>query len=264
VEVAGEVAVVSDDCGPVKTGDRVCTLLSGGGYAEYVVADAALCLPVPSGLDMLQAASLPEALFTVWFNVFDIGRLKPGENFLVHGGSSGIGTMAIQMAKVFGARVFTTAGNDRKCDFCRTLGADVAINYNSEDFVEACLVETNGKGMDVILDMVGGDYLPRNIKLASSQARIVMIAAIKGVKAEVNLLSIMQKSIVLTGSTLRSRPLDFKKAIADKLLTHVWPLLESGRIRPVIYRTFPLSEAGSAHRLMESNEHMSKILLEII
>jgi len=263
VEVAGEIVEVSNDCGYLSQGDQVCTLLSGGGYAEYVVADAPLCLPVPKGLNLIEAASLPEALFTVWTNIFDIANLKSGETFLVHGGSSGIGTMAIQLAKVFGARVITTARSDVKCNYCKALGADIVINYKTQDFTNVCLAETKNMGINVILDMVGGDYLQKNIKIAAEDGRIVIIAAMNGFKTEINLLQIMQKRIKLTGSTLRSRSLDFKKRIASNLIESVWPLLETGKIRPVIYRTFPLSQAGSAHQLMENNEHTGKIVLDL-
>jgi NADPH:quinone reductase len=262
VEVAGEIAAVTKDCELIKTGDRVCALLTGGGYAEYVLADAALCLPVPGGFDMIQAASLPEALFTVWSNVFDIAGLKAGQTFLVHGGSSGIGSFAIQMAKAFGARVFTTVGTEKKCRYCKRLGADVAINYKTQDFAAECLSQTQNAGINIILDMVGGDYVSKNIKTVSDEGKIVMIAAMKGIKSEVNLLSIMQKRLILTGSTLRSRPLVFKKAIADELREQVWPMLESARIKPSIFKTFAYTEAGSAHRLMESSEHTGKIVLD--
>ena len=263
VEVAGVIASVTKDCYGLKEGDEVCALLTGGGYAEYCIADAPLCLPVPAGFTMAEAASLPEALFTVWSNVFDIAQLKAGQSFLVHGGSSGIGSAAIQMAKAYGAKVFATAGTDKKCDYCRSLGADVAVNYKSQDFVDASRVATQNSGIDVILDMVGADYLPRNIKAIADEGKIVMIAAIKGVKSEVNILSIMQKRVMVTGSTLRSRPIVIKTAIADNLREHVWPMLDSGRIKPCVYRTFPLAQAGSAHALMETSEHMGKIILEL-
>jgi NADPH2:quinone reductase len=263
VEVAGEIVEVSSDCGDLSQGDQVCTLLSGGGYAEYVIADAPLCLPVPKGLNLIDAASLPEALFTVWTNIVDIANLKSGETFLVHGGSSGIGTMAIQLAKAFGANVITTAGSDIKCNYCKELGADIVINYKTQDFTKVCLAETNNIGINVILDMVGGDYLQKNIKISAEDGRIVIIAAMNGFKTEINLLQIMQKRIKLTGSTLRARNLNFKKLIASNLIESVWPLLETGKIRPVIYKTFPLSKAGSAHQLMESNEHTGKIVLDL-
>jgi NADPH:quinone reductase len=263
VEVAGEIVNITDGCQGVSIGDKVCALLPGGGYAEYVVADAVTCLPVPEGLNMIQAAALPEAMFTVWNNVFNIAELKPGETFLVHGGASGIGTAAIQLAKAFGAKVYTTVRNEKKADFCRSLGADIAINYNTQDFVKVCLDDTQGKGMNVILDMIGGDYLGKNIKLAASGGRIVMIAVIKGHKFEANLLTIMQKGIILTGSTLRAKSPEFKQAIATELLNKVWPLIVSGVIRPIIHQVFPLEQAGNAHRLMESNEHCGKIVLEL-
>ena len=261
VEVAGEVVKVADDCGQIKEGDRVCALLTGGGYAEYVQAESKLCLPIPSGWDEIEAASLPEALFTVWTNVFDIANLRPGESFLVHGGSSGIGTAAIQMAKAFDARVFTTAGSDKKCEYCKSLGADVAINYNTQDFVSRCLAETRDNGINVILDMVGGTYLNKNIQISSTEGRIVMIAAMQGYNTEVDLLSIMKKRLILTGSTLRSRSVEFKAPIAIKLLERIWPKLETRTINPNIYETFPIDQAEKAHRLMESSEHCGKIVL---
>lgn len=261
VEVAGTVVAVGTGCPDLNTGDRVCALLTGGGYAEYTLADASACLPIPAGLDEIQAAILPEALFTVWSNVFDMARLQAGETFLVHGGSSGIGTAAIQLAHAMGARVFATAGSEDKCEYCRKLGAELAINYHQQDFVAACKSATGDAGIDVILDMVGGEYLRRNIKIAANEARIVMIAAIGGNRAELDILPLMQKRVVLTGSTLRSRESGFKAEIADKLHRIVWPLLEQGAVRPVIYRTFPLAEAASAHALMETNQHCGKIVL---
>jgi NADPH2:quinone reductase len=238
-------------------------LITGGGYAQFAIADAAACLPIPAGLSEIEAAALPEALITDWSNVIERAGLRPGESLLVHGGSSGIGTIAIQLGRLFGATVFCTAGTDEKCRYCLTLGAGTAINYRSQDFPAVCLAATHGLGIDVILDMVGGEYLNRNIRAAAEDGRIVMIAGIGGYKAEVDLLAIMRKRLVLTGSTLRSRPLEFKKKIAEKLQRKVWPLLESGRIKPVVYRTFPLERAAEAHRLMESGEHMGKIVLTV-
>ena len=263
MEVAGEILKVTENCGGLKPGDSVCALLTGGGYAQYTVAEAPLCLPFPHGLDEIQAASLPEAMFTVWSNLMDIAGLKAGESVLIHGGSSGIGSAAIQFAKAMESRVFTTAGSDHKCEYCRSLGADVVINYQSQDFVDIGLTETGGAGIDVILDMVGGDYLNRNIKLAAVGARIVMIAAIGGNRAELQILPIMQKRLMLTGSILRSRELGFKTKIAGNLKARVWPLLENRTIRPSIDQVFPLDQVSQAHQLMESNQHCGKIILKM-
>ena len=261
VEISGVVVSISRNCGTIKKDDRVCALVSGGGYAEYVLADAATCLPIPAGVSEIEAAALPESFFTVWSNVFDRADLQAGETFLVHGGTSGIGTTAIQLAKVFGATVFTTAGTDEKCSFCKSLGVDFAVNYRSRDFVAECLSATGNRGIDVILDMVGGDYLIRNIRVAANEGRIVMISALRGYRAEADLLTIMRKRLTVTGSTLRSRSVEFKQIVAAKLEQEVWPLLASKRVKPVIFRTFPLDQAGAAHRLMEASEHMGKIVL---
>ena len=261
VEIAGEVVEAAPGVEQPRPGDRICALIPGGGYAQYALADAAACLPVPADLDLVQAASLPEAAQTVWSNVVERGGLKRGECFLVHGGASGIGSMAIQVARTLGAVVYATAGSDEKCEFCRGLGADLTVNYQSQDFVE--VLQAAGDGVDVILDMVGGDYLNRNIRLAAPEARIVMIAAIRGYKAEVDLLSIMRKRLILTGSTLRSRSLDYKRALAARVAEHIWPLLNDGRVKPVVFRTFPLEQAAEAHRLMESHGHMGKIVLTV-
>lgn len=263
MEVAGEIVEVTENCGGLKPGDSVCALLTGGGYAQYAVADAPLCLPVPDGLDEIQAASLPEAMFTVWSNLMDIAGLKAGETVLIHGGSSGIGSAAIQFARAMKSRVFTTAGSDKKCEYCRSLGADVAINYQSQDFVDIGLTETGSTGIDVILDMVGGNYLQRNIKLAATGGRIVMIAAIGGNRAELQILPIIQKRLMLTGSTLRSRELGFKTKIAGNLVTRVWPLFENRTIRPTVDQVFPLDQVSQAHQLMESNQHCGKIILKM-
>ncbi len=263
VEVAGTVAQVTEDCNGLKVGDEVCALLGGGGYAEYVAADAVTCLPIPKGLDMIQAASLPEAMFTVWSNIMDVGHLKKGDTVLIHGGASGIGTAAIQLAKCNNATVIVTARNDDKCRFCETIGADLAINYEDNDFVKVCHEFTGGKGVDLILDMVGGNYLGRNLKAAALEGKIIMIAAIGGIKAELNILTMMQKRVMLTGTTLRSREAQFKSKIAKNLLAHVWPLLESGKIQAMIHEVFPLFQAKNAHLLMESNEHCGKIVLDM-
>ena len=263
LEIAGAVVALGDGVDGWSTGDAACALVTGGGYAEYCAAPAAQCLPPPEGLSLIAAAALPETFFTVWSNVFDRAGLKQGESFLVHGGSSGIGTTAIQLAKAFGARVFATAGSDEKCAACLGLGADRAINYNDEDFVQAVKDETGGKGADVILDMVGGDYVARNIAALAADGRMVSIAFLKGAKVEVNLMPVMLKRLTLTGSTLRARSVGFKAAIAQRLREKVWPLIEKGRIKPVIHATFPLARAADAHRLMESSAHIGKIVLEV-
>jgi putative PIG3 family NAD(P)H quinone oxidoreductase len=261
LEVAGTIVAAGDGVAGWSSGDTVCALVTGGGYAEYCLAPAPQCLPVPQGLSLTEAAALPETFFTVWSNVFDRAGLRQGESFLVHGGSSGIGTTAIQLAKAFGARVLATAGNQEKCTACTGLGADRAIDYNAEDFVEAVSDETGGKGVDVILDMVGGDYVARNLKALAPDGRLVTIAFLKGPKVELNLLPVMLKRLTLTGSTLRPRDIAFKAAIAQRLREKVWPLIEQGRIKPIIHATFPLAQAADAHRLMESSAHIGKIML---
>lgn len=263
LEIAGEVIETGRAVSWPKSGDRVCALITGGGYAELAVAEAPLCLPIPQGLTPIEAAALPETFFTVWSNLFDRAGLKAGESVLIHGGSSGIGTTAIQLAKAFGATVYTTAGNEEKCRVCRELGADLAINYNEEDFVEVCKNATRGKGVDVILDMVAGDYTNRNIAAAAVEGRYVFIAGLRGFSAEVSIRSIMLKRLVITGSTLRPRPVEFKAAIAAGLREQAWPLLESGQVNPVIHTTLPLSKANEGHRLMESSRHIGKIMLEV-
>ena len=264
LEVAGEIVDGDLAAGAFNKGDMVCALVQGGGYAEYCVADVALCLPVPAGMSALQAASLPETFFTVWSNVYDRGRLQPGETFMVQGGSSGIGVTAIQLAKALGHTVFATAGSDDKCRACEALGADRAINYKTEDFVEVVKAATNGRGVDVILDMVGGDYVPREIAALADDGRLVLIALLGGAKANVPLGQILMRRLTLTGSTLRARPVAFKAAIAAQLREQVWPLLAAGTIKPVIFQTFPLAEAAKAHALMESSSHVGKIVLEVI
>jgi len=263
LEIAGEVIEKADDVSWLQLGDKVCALVSGGGYAQFCAAEASLCLPVPQGFSPTQAAALPETFFTVWSNLFDRGRLVSGETVLIHGGSSGIGTCAIQMAKAFAARVFVTAGNDEKCQACLELGADLAINYNQEDFSEVCKQASDGYGVDVILDMVAGDYINKNINLAAADGRIVMIAALKGFKAEVDFQALMRNRLTLTGSTLRPRSVEFKAEIAQNLQKHVWPLLVSGQIKPVIHAVFPLAEAAKAHTMMESSTHIGKIILSL-
>lgn len=263
LEVSGEIISLGNGCSRWKVGDSVCALANGGGYAQFVNIPEGQCLPVPKGLSMTEAAALPETCFTVWSNVFDRAGLKPGGSFLVHGGSSGIGTIAIQMAHAFKSTVFATAGSDEKCQACRDLGADVVINYRTQDFVEIIQEKTSKRGVDVILDMVGGDYISRNITVAATDGRIVNIAFLKGSTAEVNFMPVMIKRLTITGSALRPQPTEVKAAIAQSLLKQVWPHMESGEIKPQIYRTFPLSEAAEAHRLMESGTHIGKIVLTV-
>ena len=263
LEVAGSVIETGRKVTHLKQGDKVCALVTGGGYAEYCLASADLCLPVPAGFDFIQAAALPETFFTVWSNIFDRAELKKGETLLVHGGSSGIGTTAIQLAKAFSATVFITAGTAEKCNFCTDLGADAAINYKEQDFVAEIKQLTQGQGVDIILDMMGGDYFPRNLKCMGFDARLVQIAIQNGPKTEINLLPVMLKRLTITGSTLRARNTAFKSKIARQLLEKVWPLLESGKIKPVIYTTFPLEQADKAHKLMESSLHIGKIILTV-
>lgn len=261
LEIAGTVAAVGDGVDDLNLGDTICALVSGGGYAEYCLAPAPLCLPVPAGLNAVQAAALPETFFTVWTNVFDRGRLRAGERFLVHGGTSGIGTTAIQLAKAFEAIAYTTAGSAEKCARCLELGADAAIDYRAEDFVERIRELTGNAGVDLILDMVGGDYLPRNVKSLAVDGRLVQIALQRGPKGELSLLDVMLKRLTITGSTLRPRSVEQKRQIGESLLEHVWPLLEAGTVRPIVHATFPLAQACEAHRLMESSAHIGKIIL---
>jgi NADPH2:quinone reductase len=263
LEIAGTIAALGSNVSHLSLGEAACALVTGGGYAEYCVASAALCLPIPEGYDFIQAAALPETFFTVWSNVFDRACLSAGETLLVHGGSSGIGTTAIQLAKAFGARVAVTAGSDVKCEFCLQLGADAAINYRTQDFVDALKQFTENKGVNVILDMIGGDYLPGNLKCMANDGRLVQIAIQHGAKAEVDLLQIMLKRLTLTGSTLRARDDLFKQQIARKLQEKVWPLLSSGKIKPVIDSVFDLDEAAKAHNRLESGQHIGKIILKV-
>jgi NADPH2:quinone reductase len=262
LEVAGDVAVLGGKVSGFAVGDVVTALLAGGGYAEYAVAPAGQCLPVPRGLSYTEAASLPETFFTVWSNLFDRARLRAEETLLVHGGTSGIGITAIQLAAAFGARVLATAGSAEKCAACLRLGATQAINYREEDFVTATRDATRGKGADVILDMVGGDYVARNIKACAADGRIVQIAFLGGSKVTLDLMALMRNRITFTGSTLRPREPAFKAAIAVALRQKVWPLLERGRIRPVVDSVFPLADAAKAHARMESSQHIGKIVLE--
>jgi len=263
LEIAGEVAALGGGVREFNVGDKVCALVAGGGYAEYCVAPAAQALPVPAGLSMLEAASLPETFFTVWSNVYDRARLAPGESLLVQGGSSGIGVTAIQMAAALGNRVFATAGSAEKCAACVELGAERAINYRTQDFLEEIRAATGGKGVDVILDMVGGSYVPKELKCLADDGRLVFIAMLGGAKTELDINEVLRRRLVVTGSTLRPRPVEFKGAIARNLRTKIWPLIEAGKIRPMVYKSFPLAQAGEAHRLMESSQHIGKIVLAV-
>ncbi|ANK83386.1 MAG: NAD(P)H-quinone oxidoreductase [Rhizobiales bacterium NRL2] len=263
LEVAGEIVARGAGVSQWKEGDRVMALVAGGGYAEYCAAPAPQCLPVPEGYDMVKAAAVPETFFTVWTNVFDRGRLQGGESFLVHGGSSGIGTTAIQLAKRFGARVFATAGSAEKCDACVKLGAERAINYREEDFVEVVKELTGGDGVNLILDMVGGDYFRRNVKALAVEGRLVQIAFLDTPKVEFDFTPMMLKRLTLTGSTLRPRSVQQKAEIAEALAEHVLPLLASGAVAPVIDTVLPLAEAAKAHEKMEASTHIGKIMLEV-
>ncbi|MBF9140050.1 NAD(P)H-quinone oxidoreductase [Hymenobacter properus] len=259
LEIAGTVAACGAEVTRWQPGDAVCALLPAGGYAEYTAVDARHCLPVPTGLSMVEAAALPETVFTVWHNVFQRGALQPGETLLVHGGSSGIGTTAIQLARALGSRVAATAGDETKCSACRELGADWAINYKAEDFEQVL----NEEGVDVILDMIGGDYTAKNLRLLKDDGRLVFVNAMQGGKGEFNAMDVMRRRLSITGSTLRPRSADFKAALAVEVEKHVWPLIAAGKFRPVIYKTFPLAEVAAAHRLMESSAHIGKIVLEV-
>jgi len=263
LEIAGEVVACGSAVTMWKTGDAVCALTHGGGYAEYCVAPEVQALPVPRGLSMVEAASLPETFFTVWSNVFDRGRLAPGETLLVQGGTSGIGVAAIQMASALGNRVFATAGSDEKCAACVKLGAAEAFNYKSQDFVAGVKAATGGKGVDVILDMAAGDFVPRELKALADDGRLVFIAFLRGAKTELDVNELMRRRLTMTGSTLRPRPVAFKGAIARSLRERIWPLIEAGKIKPVIFRTFPLAQAGEAHKLMESSQHIGKLVLTV-
>lgn len=263
LEIAGQVVACGAEARMWKVGASVCALAHGGGYAEYCVVPEVQALPVPRGLSMVEAASLPETFFTVWSNVYDRGRLKPGETLLVQGGSSGIGVTAIQMAKAMGNRVIATAGSDEKCAACVRLGADKAINYRTQDFLAEVLAATGGKGVNVVLDMVGGDYVPKELKCLADEGRLVFIAFLRGPKTELDINEVMRRRLVLTGSTLRPRPVEFKGAVARSLREQVWPLIEAGKIRPVVFKTFPLDEAAEAHRLMESSQHIGKLVLTV-
>ncbi len=261
LEIAGEIVDGDLSNSPFSKGDLVCALVAGGGYAEYCVASIELCLPLPKGWSTLEAASLPETFFTVWSNVFQRAQLNGDETLLVQGGSSGIGAAAIQIATALGHRVFATAGTDEKCRACEELGAVRGINYRTEDFVEVVKSMTDGKGVDVILDMVAGDYVPRELDCLANDGRLVFIATLGGSKAQIDFRQIMMRRLTISGSTLRPRPVAFKAAIANQLKEQVWPLLEAGKIKPVIFQTFPLEQAAQAHTLMESSSHVGKIML---
>jgi len=247
----------------LSLGDKITSLLPGGGYAGYAIAAAPLAMPIPKGLSMVEAAAIPETFLTVWTNLFERGRCKAGDVVLIHGGTSGIGTTAIQLAKAWGARVFATAGSPEKARACEALGASRGIDYKTEDFVEVIRAETKGYGVDITLDMVAGAYVQRNLEIAAVEGRVVTISTLGGSRAEINMGHIMMKRLTLTGSTLRSRTVAQKAAVADGVRKNVWPLIESGKVRPVIFKTFPLAEASEAHRLMESSNHIGKIVLTI-
>ena len=263
LEVAGEIVALGAGVSGLSIGDKVTALLAGGGYAEYAVAAAPLCLPLPNGISMVEAAAIPETFFTVWTNLFDRGRCKAGDNVLLHGGTSGIGTAAIQLAAAWGARVFATAGSDEKARACERLGAARGINYRTEDFVEVIRAATAGAGIDVTLDMVAGSYVARNLEIAALEGRVVTISLLGGSRAEINMGMILTKRLTLTGSTLRSRTVAQKAEVAEAVRKNVWPLLAAGRVRPVIHATFPLAEASEAHRLMETSNHIGKIVLTV-
>lgn len=260
LEVAGRIAAVGPGVSKPVTGETVCALVTGGGYAEYCLASASLCLPVPAGLTLIEAAGLPEAVFTVWANVFELGRLRPGETLLVQGGTSGIGTTAIQLARLFGARILATAGNPEKCRACERLGAE-AIPYREVDFADHIMSLTQGAGVNMILDIIGGPYLSRHLNILAPQGRLLLIALQGGAKTEINLAPILMKRLSLMGSTLRSRPLEEKSRLTSAIRSHIWPRIESGEFRPVIDSTFPLSAASAAHARMQGGQHIGKLIL---
>lgn len=264
LEAAGVVAAVGRNVREFSPGERVCALLQGGGYSEYCAVDAGQVLPIPGALSFIEAASLPETYFTVWSNLYEFGRLQPGETLLVHGGSSGIGTSAIQLATARGSIVHTTVGSDEKARFCEQLGARSAINYKTQDFVAQIAALTQKKGVNVVLDMVGGSYVARNLQVLATEGRLVMIATQGGLKGEIDVLRIMQQRLVVTGSTLRTRGVDFKRAMKQKLLQHVWPLFADGTLKPIVDKVFALDEAAAAHAYMESSAHKGKIILRIV
>jgi NADPH:quinone reductase len=261
LEISGIVEQLGKSCTTLKVGDKICAIVTGWGYAEYCCVPEGQCLQIPHGLSFVEAASLPETFFTVWSNVFDRGKLLPAETLLIHGGSSGIGVAAIQMAKAWGATVYVTAGSDEKCVFCEELGAEKAVNYKTQNFREEIRKLTSNKGINVILDMVGGDYTAANLEILAEEGRLVLINSMKGDETTVKLSQIMRKRLTITGSTLRPRDSEFKTAIAAKLKEFVWPWLESGKVKAIVFKIFPLAEAADAHRLMESSRHIGKIVL---
>ena len=263
LEIAGTIVSVADGASRWHVGDRICALVSGGGYAEYCAAPAVQCLPIPDGLDAIAAGAIPETFFTVWTNVFERGRLAAGQRLLVHGGASGIGTTAIQLARASKAIVFATAGTNDKCAACRSLGAAVAINYRTQDFVDVVRTETSAAGVDVILDIMGADYFARNIDCLALNGRLLQIGLMSGAKAEINLTAVLHRRLTITGSTLRARTVAEKGALAREVETHVWPLLAAGRVAPVIDRVFPLTAAADAHQRLESGEHVGKVVLTV-
>src|ERR1700742_815899 len=263
MEIAGEIVALGPNVSGLEVGDKITSLLPGGGYAGYAVAAAPLALPIPKGLSMVEAAAIPETFMTVWTNLFERGRCKAGDVVLIHGGTSGIGTTAIQLAKAWGARVFATAGSPEKARACEKLGAERGIDYKSEDFVEVIRAATESYGVDVTLDMVAGAYVARNLDIAAVEGRVVTISTLGGTRAEINMVPVMVKRLTLTGSTLRARTVAQKAAVADGVRKNVFPLIESGKVRPVIFKTFPLAEASEAHRLMESSHHIGKIVLTV-
>jgi len=264
MELSGTIVAVGDGVEPFQIGQPVCALVTGGGYAEYAVAPFGQCLPVPDGLSMTEAAALPETLFTVWTNLFERAYAAEGDRVLVHGGTSGIGTMAIALGRLFGLQVIVTAGSDAKCAAARDLGAAHAINYRTEDFVERVKAITDGRGVDIVLDMVGGDYVPRNLQCLAEDGRHVSIAVQRGASAEIPLFEMMRRRLTMTGSTLRARDVAFKSLVAEEIVRSVWPFVESGQLRPVMDRSFPLAEAPAAHRRMEAGDHVGKIVLTMV
>ncbi len=263
MEIAGEVVALGPEVSGVSVGDKITSLLPGGGYAGYALAAAPLCMPIPAGLSMVEAAAIPETYLTVWTNLFERGGCKEGDRVLIHGGTSGIGTTAIQLANAWGARVYATAGSELKARACEKFGAVRGIDYRSEDFVEVIRADTKGYGIDITLDMVAGSYVQRNLDIAAVEGRVVTISLLGGSRAEINMGMVLVKRLTLTGSTLRSRTVAQKASVADAVRRHVWPLLAAGRVRPIIYQTFPLAQASEAHRLMESSNHIGKIVLTV-
>lgn len=263
MEIAGEIVALGAEVTGVAVGDKITSLLPGGGYAQYALAAAPLCMPIPKGLSMVEAAAIPETFMTVWTNLFERGRCKAGDTVLIHGGTSGIGTTAIQLAAALGAKVYATAGSQDKARACEKLGALRGIDYRTEDFVEVIKAATQGHGIDVTLDMVAGSYVARNIEIAALEGRIVTISTLGGTKAEINMVPLMMKRVTLTGSTLRARTVAQKAAVADAMRQAVWPLIAAGKVKPVIFKTFPLAEASEAHRLMETSNHIGKIVLTL-